>query len=226
MANASYITSDELKNSFAPNLDYSAFTDAQLDIMISTASRWVDSITNADNGWDQETITNEEYSSMSSVHTDADGNLHIPLVKRPLLNLTDVADITIKLGAYQTHLTLDSNNLPVISSPNPGWKIIYPNTWLVMTGTLLSNQRLYNLRSFNYFILCTYTAGYPTIPDDIKYATALATQNQMAKRFNQAGALTVRQGSMTLEFGKGKIGDESPLLSEAKTYLRNYIRVV
>jgi hypothetical protein len=214
-----------MKNVWCPQLDYSNVTDASLSGMIGAASRWVDSITNADTGWEFEAIVNEEVSSVTTCHTNADGDLVIPMIKRPV-DINNVSDITIKKGAYQTHLTLTSNGVSVLHSPSPGWSILYPNTWLVQTGTLLSNQRLYNLRSFGYSVLMTYSGGYSTIPDDIKYATALATQNSLAKQYNPAGAMQVTQGSMSMTFGKGKIGDESPLLSEAKQYLKNYIRVV
>ena len=224
--NASYITLDELKNTYLAGLDLSDINDAALTSQINVASRWVDSITNANKGWEQEIITDEEYDSTTSCHTDSDGNLHIYLEKRPLDLITDVSAIKIKLGAYQTSLVLSSGGISVISNPDPGWEIIYPNTWLIQTGTLLSNQRLYQLRSFRYFILLTYKAGYATIPEDIKFATALVVQQNLSTRFNPTAAESVRQGSMSMSWGKGKIGDESPLISQAKIYLRNYIRVV
>mgnify|MGYP006278303885 CR=1 FL=1 len=221
-----YITVDELKTTYAPMLDYSGLSDTTISGMIGSASAWVDSYTNATKGWGRETITDEEYASGTSVHTDADGNLVIPLIKRPLTSVNDVTDISIKLGAYRTHLTLQTGGQIVLHSPAPGWSIIYPNTWLVATGTLLSNQRLYNLRSFNYFIWLSYTAGYTTVPDDIKYATALATQNIIAKRYNPAGANRLSQGSMSTEYSTSNKRYENILLAEAKSYLDKYVRVI
>lgn len=225
MANANYLTNEALVN-YAPDLDLSSYTPTTISGMIGTASRWVDSITNANKGWDFETLTDEEYSSKTSVHTNADGNLVIPLIKRPLNTVEDVTDIAICLGAYRTDLTLESGGESVLHSPDPGWSVIYPNTWLVSTGTLLSNQRLFNLRSFDYFIKLTYSAGYQVIPGDMQYATALIVQQIVAQKYNPAAAEQVKQGSISLRITKGTIGDESPLISQAKVFLRDYIRVV
>jgi hypothetical protein len=121
--------------------------------------------------------------------------------------------------------TTVSGMISVLHSPSPGWSVIYPNTWLVQTGTLLSNQRLYNLRSFDYYIRLNYKAGYAVIPDDIKYATSLATQSIISKKYNPMGASSWHQGSMGATYSKSALMEDQ-FLQTAKVALRNYIRVV
>lgn len=225
MAGMNYITVSGLINNWASDLDLSGYSTPTLSGMISAASSWVDNVTNAEAGWDREQIVDEEYASVTGCHTNADGDLVIPLIKRPLANLLDVTDITIKKGAYNTHLTLTVGGVSVLHSASPYWSILYPNTWLVMTGTLLSNQRLYNLRSFGYSVKVTYTAGYDVIPDDIQYATALRTRSILAKQYNPMGAEQVKQGTMLARWSRTDLGEDS-FTQEAKVFLKTYIRVV
>lgn len=224
MANANYISASELQNTYAPFLDYTGLSATTLSGMIASASRWVDTFTNAPKGWDRETVTNETYQSGINTNTSADGNLRIALLKRPLVSADDITQIQIALGGFTTNLTLTSDGDSVLHVPAPGWEVTYPNTWLVSTGTLLTNQRLSSLRSYEYFVNLSYTAGYASIPGDIKFATALVVQSIMAKRYNAVGASMFRQGSMQIEFSRGGKQD-NPLIEEAKSYLKDYVRV-
>lgn len=221
--NAPYISVSELQNIYAPLLDYSGLSTTTISGLINVASRRVDSFTNASRGWEYETITDEVYDSYTQCHTDSDSNIFVNLVKRPLNLATDVTSIKFTIGSSQTSLTLLNNGTSVLQVPYPGNYFIYPNTFLASTGTLLGQARLRNSRSFRYSLLLTYSAGYQTIPEDIKMATALYVQDLIAQGQNPTGAVSFSQGSMSYSYDRG---GKSPLVLQAQSILQNYKKVV
>jgi hypothetical protein len=224
--NANYLSVSELKEIYCFDLDYSGIPDTTVSGLISSASRYVDNFTYAPKGWDFEAVVDEEYDSDTSVHTDADNNLFIPLIKRPLAGTGSVQKITIALGAAVSDLTLASGGVSVLHSPSPGWNIIYPGNFLASVGTLLGQARLYSLRSYRYFVRVSYSGGYQEIPSDMKQAVALLVRQALSQRFNSTGAVEVRQGSMDIRFTDRGVNDQKPfLVGQAEILLRQYLRV-
>lgn len=225
MANVNYVAVADLKNIYAPGVDYSAISDATVSGMISAASRWVDSFTQAPNGWDYETLTNEQYDSNTNAHIDADGNLIIFPSKRPV-DPAAVTGINIFVGGYSNNLQLTADGNSILGIPAAGNMIFYPNTYMVSIGTLLGGQgKLNQLRSFRYGVKLSYSGGYRTIPEEIKLAVGLYFQQLVSNKFNPTGGIEVRQGSMSIKYAGGK-GQESPLTLQAKDLLNNLVRVV
>lgn len=222
--NANYLTVQQLKD-ILWDVDFTGVADTAVSGMISRASGWVDNFTNAQYGWERETFTQQEYSSGTGCHTDANNNLVVPLLKRPLAATTDVTRFTIALGGFASDLVLTNAGLSVLGSPAPGYSILYPSTMLYSTGTLLGDQKLSSLRSYNYFVRLDYTAGYSTFPPDLQEAVALLVRDRMALRYNPTGASQQSQGSMSQSFAGGGVSQDSRFVSQAKYLLSSYVKV-
>ena len=77
------------------------------------------------------------------------------------------------------------------------------------------------MRNVDFYSKITYTAGYSTIPNIIKEATALFTLDSIARRSNLSGATSINQGGISITYGNGR----SDLVKDAERLLKGYKKV-
>lgn len=82
-------------------------------------------------------------------------------------------------------------------------------------------------RSSNLFLTISYTAGYATIPGDVRNAATLLTSDLLARKQNPVGADSITQGKRQVMFvTRGDTSGESLLLKRAIDMLSPYIAQV
>lgn len=214
------ITAQDISD-FAPDLDTSSFSATTLSGIISQASKQIAKFCNV-KGFDLASYTDTDRARISN-----NGELVINTRVRPIQS---VQSVSLKRGGFSTSLTLtDSTGAALYQIPDPGNRIHIPNSYLYLTGTYLAGgaSQLMALKFANMFVTTTYTAGWSTIPDDLKDACVLWVQDTIMRRLNRAGAQSFTQGSLSINFGKGASDGDSPIIKEAKTilYQGDYVKV-
>lgn len=210
MLKASYISNSEFL-AYNADIDFSNVPAATVSGMISRASRWVDNYLNYSLAL--ESITHEK----SQAVINSDGDLVLFPQKLPIISLQSAV---IKKGSYQMNLILtDGSGNPVYDIV--GQRIIFPFQQMQTTGTF-SIRNFYQLRERLFFTDLSYTAGYDTIPDDLKDACNLVAKDIWARGANPLGVKKLTQGAISMEYSQ-KDGD-SDMVVDAKTILDNYAR--
>lgn len=210
---ADYISTAEFA-ALHPEVDTSQYTTATVSGIISAASRYVENFCQVDS-FAFETVTDE----IAQATISREGDLHIFTRRRPVISLTSAV---LQRGTWSLTLTLTNNGSPIYHIPHPGYQFVYPNTFLTSVGTFTMND-LTELRRYTTYAKITYVAGYQTIPQDIRFATALIVKDYIQKRLNAAGAASITQGGVTIRYSErdGKSDD----LVDAETLLQDYVRV-
>ena len=213
MNKINYITADELKN-FNPETDFTPYVDVTISGMISRACSFIDNYIDYSLGL--ETIIGET----SEANVTPDGDLIIFTKKVPIVS---VSAISRKLGAYSSTLNLaESNGNTPYEIPEPKHHILYPYQEMELTGTVGINNFL-QLRNRQFYTKITYSAGYQTIPDDIKDATNLLTKDIFMRQANPMNLSNISQGGISMAFATQEAG-ESDLIKDAKRILAPYIK--
>jgi len=213
VVNANYITVQELQD-FNPGIDFSRYTTTTISGMISRASKWMDSYLGY--SLQAETITDEVAEGI----VDSNGDLVIFPTKIPV---TAVSGITLVRGTNTIDLTLTSGGTNRFHLTSGGSYITYPHEEFSFSGTTLLNNFL-ELKGTVFFIKLDYTAGYSTIPDDLKDACNLVARDVVARNLNPMGANRIQQGGVSYSFENNRDGD-SDNIRDAKQILNNYIRM-
>jgi len=211
---ANYIDVTEIA-SYNPNLDTSLYTTTTLSGLITRASTWIDNYLNYT--LPLETITLEKQEG----RVDSDGNLVIFTQKIPIVS---VEAINIVKGTQTVALSLLDGTTPRYDILNTARKsqIIFPNNQLALSGASRI-RTFYDLRGIRFYTTVSYTAGYQTIPEDIKQATLLLVTDMIASNINSIGASSVSQGGVSYTFAQNSGGD-SDKVQDAKQILNNYKR--
>ena len=210
MLKANYITTSEFQT-MNPDIDFSNIPAATISGMISRGSRLVDNYLNYSLAL--ETIAGEK----SQAVINSDGDLVLFPQKLPIQSLQSAV---IKKGSYSMNLILnDGAGNPVYDIV--GQRIIFPFQQMQTTGTF-SIRNFYQLRERLFWTLISYTAGYDTIPDDLKDACNLMTKDIWARQANPIGIKKMTQGAISMEYSQ-KDGD-SDMVTDAKSILDNYAR--
>jgi len=213
MANA-IINQTDIQN-FAPELDLSSYNAATISGMCSQATNRAAQFCSVD-GFDFTTVTGEVDRALIS----NDGELVISTRRRPIVS---VSSIVLKKGGFSTTLVLtDTAGNNLFQIPHPNNKLVFPNSYFYLTGTYLAggSSQLYTLRGAKVFYEMAYTAGYQTIPDDLKYACLLYFRDQYSKKFNTRNLSSFTQGSYSESYsGNSNKHGKSPLELEAEGVL-------
>jgi hypothetical protein len=214
------ITAQDITD-FAPDLDVSSYSATTLSGIISQASRSIAKFCNV-KGFDLNTYTDTDRARISNT-----GELVINTRVRPIVS---VQSVTLKRGGFSTSLVLtDSVGNPLYQIPDPANRIHIPNSYLYMTGTYLAggSSQLMALKFASMFVTTTYTAGWSTIPDDLKDACMLWVQDILARRNNREGVQNFSQGSYSVNYNRNATDGDSPTMKEAKTilYQGDYVKV-
>ena len=208
-----YITISELKSEY-PTVDYSAYSDTTLQTIIERATAKVDDF--CEQTFGLETITDE----IAKAFIDADSSLVIFPRKKPIVSLTSVnlvkgsADVSISL--------VNGNNDFIYTIPEPKERIVFPIADITLQSVSLLDFG--TLRTVEFYSKITYQAGYTTIPDIVKEATALFAIDTIARSSNITGAVSVSQGGISINYGSNS-GGRSELVKDAERLLHGYTRV-
>ena len=214
------ITAQDISD-FAPDLDISAYSATTISGLIAQASNEI-----------MQTCNVKEFSY--GTYTDTDrarinnmGELVINPRVRPVLT---VVSVKLSRGAFSTNLTLTATDGTLLYQiPDTQNRIHIPNSYLYLTGTYLAggSSQLMSLKYAGMFCTTTYTAGFTTIPPDLKDACILWVQDIIMRRINRAGAQSFSQGSLSINFGKNADDGYSPLIKQARTILNQggYLKV-
>lgn len=212
---ANYISVNEL-HTYAPEVYTSisgTYSETTLSGMIGRASAMVDSYL----GY---TLPVEVLTEKIEGMVDSDGNLVVYTRKRPI---AAVSAISIKKGNDEINLTLEDAGQQKYDIPEPKVRIVYPNAEL-STSSVSTIANFYELRTTPFFTETTYTAGFETIPDDIKEATTLFVREILSRRSNTVGASRISQGGISISY-ESRGGTKSDLVSDAENILSPYRRL-
>ena len=211
-----YITTTEFAN-FNPETDMSGYTDATLSGMIARASAYVDNYLNYSLGIGQ--VQNEIAEAVVS----SDGALVIYVSKYPVQS---VQTINLLIGSYTVGLTLtDGLGVSRVQLPFRGRSIVYPYQELAWTGTM-SIRNFFDIRNRDVYTQTSYTAGYATIPNDLKDAVNLLTKEIFMRQANPQNLSYMTQGAIRVQF-KDILRDDGKSLNviQADNILNAYKRV-
>lgn len=199
---------------YAPELDLSAYSDATISGMLSMAEKRAAQFASVD-GFDLQTVNNET----NRAYISNDGELVISVKRRPIVT---VSAISLVKGGFSTSLVLTQNGTQLYQIPSPGNKLVFPNTYLSMTGTYLAggSSQLFTLRGAKVMYQMSYLGGWQTPPDDLKYALILYFRDAFQKQFNTRGLSSFNQGSYSENYA-GAMKGQSPLIEEAQDVLMN-----
>lgn len=199
---------------YAPELDLSAYSAATISGMLSQATNRASQFCSV-TGFDQSTTIAET----DRAYISNDGELIISVRRRPIVSVTG---IRLKKGGFSTTLVLDNSGIPLYQIPTPGNKLVFPNSYLYLTGTYLAggSSQLFTLRGAKVFYEIDYVGGYQTPPDDLKYACMLYFRDILQQQYNVNGVSSFTQGSYSesrAPITKGK----SYLVQQAEDILMN-----
>jgi len=212
MIKANYITIDELKD-WNAETDFSKYSAVTLSGMISRASRWVDKFLGY--SLHLETRVGEQ---LQDCFVSSNGDLYIYPLKIPIVN---VSKITLKLGSYSSDLgIIDNDGNAVYDIPEPKNHILYPYQEIQLTGKV-SIRNFYDLRTKKFYVKLDYTAGYETIPDDIKDAVNLVAKDIFMRQANPMDLSSISQGAISMTYRKQE-GGKSDLIKDAIRILNYY----
>lgn len=217
MVKANYITVDEFTN-FNPGIDTSRYTTTTISGMISRASSWIDNYLGY--SLQAEPIVGE----VSEGIIDSYGDLVVFPKKIPVIS---VQGIRITRGTNFIDLNLvDVNNTSRINLADEAKYIVYPREEFSFQGASII-VNFYELRGTPFSVDLDYTAGWNTIPDDLKDACNLITRDQFARSANPLGASRIQQGAVSYAFDNGSRGSDgdSDNIRDAKQILNNYVRM-
>lgn len=211
---ANYIPTSDI-SSYFPTLDTSLYNDTTLSGIVTRASAKVDNYLGF-------TLPYESITEKVEGLVDSDGNLNIFANKYPI---DTVSTITINKGLVSIALSLtdpsNNNRYDVIPSFQKN-QIVYPNSQIVLTGAILIRS-FFQLKATRFFTQVTYTAGYQTIPSDIKEAVGLLVADYLAENaYNPMGAVDVSQGGVRYSFPASA---QSQREKEAYSLLSRYRRI-
>lgn len=200
---------------YAPELDLSKYSDATISGMLSAAQGRAAEFCSV-TGFELQSVTNETDKALISNN----GELIISVRRRPIVS---VSAISLVKGGFSTSLTLtDSAGLALYQIPYPNNKIVFPNSYFYLTGTYLAggSSQLYTLRGSNVMYQMSYTGGYQTPPDSLKYAISLYFRDSFTKQFNPQGLSSFTQGSYSESYSSSASKGRSPLVQEAEDVLQ------
>lgn len=210
-----YISVEEFKQ-YHPEVDTSRFNDTTISGMISRASRRVDKIVYGTTGIDLNSEVRTDELIEGSI--DPDANLVIFPKKYPIISLQTV---TLKIGTWMQDVTLeDGSGNKYYDIPHPGWLISFASlTALLSEGfpTMTFNA----LDTLKFYAQLDYTAGYTTIPDDIKEAAGLIAKTLIGEQHNEFGASEWRQGNLSVKYNQKSKSQEL-----AEDILAPYKRII
>jgi len=211
------ITQAEIE-SYAPDLDLSAYSATTISGMINRASTRIQNFCNVDGFFKTAVIAERDRAQISP-----NGDLTISFRRRPVLD-GDVSAIRLVGTEINQSLTLTSGGSSIYFIQTPGTYLIYPSNYLISHG-----RGLISLDSADLFYEVDYVGGYATdianIPGDLKEACTLYIRSMTAKKFNPAGASSISQGTVSLGFSGNKTGKDQNI-QEAENILSNYVRMV
>lgn len=207
---------------YAPELDLSAYTDATISGMLAQSQARAAAYANV-TGFDFQAVTGEQ----DRAYISNDGELQISVRRRPIVSVTS---ISLVKGGFSTSLTLVDGTTQLYQLEYPNNKLVFPNSYFYLTGTYLAggSSQLYTLRGAKVFYNASYTGGWQTPPDDLKYALSLYFRDAYQKQFNTQGLSSFTQGSYSESYaGNYSSRGKSPVLSEAQSVLMDggYVRV-
>lgn len=218
MLTTNYLTSQEFAE-YNPETDMSGYTDATISGMISRASRYVDNFLQY--SLTQEAVTGE----VSEAVVSSDGALVVYVSKYPVQS---VQAITIKYGSSSVSLQLtDGNGHSRVQIPSRGRSIVFPYQQLVFMGNVFITNMFAIRNRGDIFTTTDYTAGYATIPDDIKDAVNLVAKDIFMRQANPQNLSLLQQGGIRMAF-KDIIRDDGKSLNliQAENILNSYKRVM
>jgi hypothetical protein len=182
------------------------------------ASNWVENITQQ--SLYQQTYTNETLDIPSMrASIDNRGMLvfrprHFPISADSGITLESSVNDAIDYDAAQIILN--------------GSKQVVKVPWLLATNVSNNSNAAWgtpvdSTRGSNLFLLASYTAGYATLPGDIRDCAVLLTSEILARRQNPSGAVSIRLGDKQLQVtgARDNLG-ESLLIKAAKQKLQPY----
>jgi len=212
--NLGYCDITDLENFLLLDIDSSFNT--QINDWIAAAEKQVNNYlgyTTA-SGIMREVITDEKAIS----HVDADSNLMIFPRKTPIIS---VEGIDLVKGTSTISLTLtDSDGDTRYNIPTSADYILYPEAEFSLSSTSIITS-FTELRGTKFFTQLDYTAGYTTIPADIRQATVNLVADIIMRHANKEGLESIRQGGISKSWFQRNEG-KSDFYQDAITLLKPY----
>lgn len=188
MADTVYLTPAEWQ-AMATGIDFSGLTDPEMEVLIARASRLVNS-----------------YVGQSLLLTEYENEQHpwrntrrVYLYNWPV---TEVTAVRIRIGA-ETTATLQASE---IYTNNTG-HYIEASTLALAFGV---TPAIISLGLYEPEVEVDYSAGYETIPDDVKDATAIIASSLYLSKIlfeeGTAGVVSYTIGSYQVSFGTKQLG--------------------
>lgn len=216
--NVNYITVTEFKN-MNPEIDFTNYPDSTISGMISRGSAAVDGFLHM--SLQLEDISGEK----NEVIINSRGNLIVYTRKNPIVS---ISSLQLKLGTVTFNLNLyDGNGAERFEIPSRANYILYPYQEIAFSGAF-SVRNFYQMRNVNLMSVCSYRAGYETIPSDIKDAVNLWTKDIFIRQANPMDLSSANQGAVSMTYKNragSEYGEDSKWVRDAKALLAPYIRV-
>lgn len=207
-----YITVNELKTEY-PDADVSKYSDATLSGFITRASASVDDF--VEYSFDEETITDE----LVDGNIDEDRNIVLFPRKIPINNLTS---LSIVKGSTSIDINLqDGADTDIFNIPSSKDMVLIPLGKITLNS--VSVVDLDSLRTTKFLYKLSYTAGFSSIPGEVKDATGLLVLEKLSKGMNLSGAQSVSEGGISISYSNRK--GKSDFVSDAERLLFKYKKV-
>jgi hypothetical protein len=148
---------------------------------------------------------------------DNQGNLIVFPSKVPV---TAVSALNLVKGSESLTMTLeDSSGNDKYNIPSTSDFIFFPGSEFTSSGTSVVDFS--QLRSTKFFTKIDYTAGYSTVPDDIKQATVNLLADIVMRHSNKEGLESITQGRVTKRYWSRQDG-HSDFYLDAMSMLKPY----
>lgn len=141
---------------------------------------------------------------------DTDGNLIVFPSKVPIVS---VASLELVKGSESIRMSLED------SESNNKYNIPSTSDFIFFPGASIVNFS--QLRSTKFFTKIDYTAGYSTVPDDIKHATVNLLADIVMRHSNKEGLESITQGRVTKRYWSRQDG-HSDFYLDAMSMLKPY----
>lgn len=133
--------------------------------------------------------------------------------------VVSVESVTLFKGTTELSLSLlDGSDTRYNISPNSDY-VLFPESELDLTGTMLIHS-FADLKYQKFFVKMNYTAGFLTVPADIRQACVNITADMIMRHANKEGLESITQGRVTKRWATR--GGESDFVQDAYKLLRPY----
>ncbi len=209
-----FVSVDEFRTA-NPSLDLSNYSDTTLSGVLTRATARAENY--LEYTLPYESIVDEKQEGA----IDSFGDLVVFPRKLPLQVINS---LQIVKGTFSATVDLSQSQYDI-----PSRKDCIVVAWDSIALTTFSAINYTALRYEQFFTKMSYDAGYQMSdrPQDIVDAIMLMAKDEVARSFNPAGAVELRQGAVTIKYANSsqQVDGKSDLVRDAEAILTTYKRV-